>query len=154
MGQGTRLTPEQAFYESQRAIIERLDAIIALLSRESKLPVDEILMSLISVGLPAAPKTTSLVPVTTSPTILAENQSLSIMRVEITNDDVAQQIYLDCNPDVLLTNGRRLNAQQTIAYTINRGQTLYGVCTVGTVNTRVAYSQSPLSALKEGPIVV
>lgn len=149
-----RMTPEEAFNEKLREIIERLDAIIALLSRESILPVDEKLMSLVSVGLPSAPNMTTLIPVTTSPVILAENKSLSIMRVEITNDDLAQQIYLDCNPDVLLTNGRRLNAQQTIPYTINRGRTLYGVCTIGTVNTRVSYSQSPLSALKEGPIVV
>ena len=149
-----RLTPEQAFDEKLREMIDRLDIIISLLGGTLSIPADEVTPSLVSAGLPSAPKTSANVLVGTTATPLAENNSLSIMRVEVTNDDVAQQIYLDCNAGVLTSQGRRLNAQQTIAYTINKGQTLYAICLVATVNVRVAYSQSPIVALKEGPIVM
>lgn len=148
------MTPEQMYFEQQRQILERLDKIIKMLESQASSPLDLALLAMISTALPSAPNRSSLVVVGTTPMVLAENSTLSVMRVEITNDDVAQQIYVDCNPDVLLTNGRRINAQQTIPYTINKGRILYGICIIGTVNTRVAFSQSPLSALREGQIVV
>ena len=136
----------------QRSVLERLDQIILLLQSE-KSTYDELLRSLTSAQVPMSPSVTFNVTVGTTATLLVQNTSLSLMHLEITNNDFAQEVYLG-GPDVLPTAGRRLEPADTIPYNLPIGKSLYGIVRFFTISVIVSKSESPYATLKQGEIVM
>jgi len=102
-----------------------------------------------SASLPASPAVTRTVVVRTRETPLLENESRNLLPVEITNDDVAQSIWVS-SKGVMNTAGRVILPQATARYVLPKGTNLYGVCTVATVNVRVSEGHDIFGILTAG----
>jgi hypothetical protein len=141
------------YQEIEREKRKRLDRIIELLeSQEQK--NDLVLRALTSAIVDMAPRATQTITVGITPTFLVENTIQSLMRVEITNDDFGQNLYV-ANRDVIIPGGRLIGPQDTYVCNLRKGQKLYGIVLVATINAIVSYSESAYSAVSfDGSIIL
>lgn len=149
-------------YEQLATImIQRLDGIIAWLTKISGLleakevqgvsgqaagqgffnnteAIDELLRLLVAQVLPSSPSRTSETRVNSiTPTLLYSNDSTTFQRVVITNDDVAQPIWIgDRNVSLLI--GEVMIAQDQRIFVVPRGASIYAICAVATVSVRIS----------------
>lgn len=100
-------------------------------------------------ALPASPVNSRRVVISPAETLLAENQSEPLLSVEITNEDVAQWIWVSTR-GVLATAGRIILPLETVRYVIPQGHELYGLCAVATVNVSVSEGVNILANLISG----
>jgi len=87
--------------------------------------------------LPSAPALTETYRVTPSEVCIASNESIPLMRVEVTNDNVAQPCWVS-KKGVLTTSGRRIRAQETVPFVLPNGSQLYAVCAIPWISVRVS----------------
>lgn len=138
---------------NNRNMLERLDELIAILSGNNTV-FDEQLKGLVAGCVPMAPNASITIQVGTTATFLVENTVLSLMRVEITNDDFAQGLYIG-NRDLIMPGGRLIQPQDTIVYELRKGQKLYGIVAVANINVIVSYNESSYGAVTaDGPMVM
>lgn len=152
--------------QTAREILIRLDNIAALLAKISgQLAVQDgatieqfgkvrnVLDILVAQSLPASPETTEEVTVFggagISPILLAKNDSVPLLRVNITNDDPAQPLWVG-TANVLPTMGRVVIAQTTIPYNLVLGAEVWGICAVGFISVRIEKCYDVLARLEAG----
>ena len=88
--------------------------------------------------MPSAPQRTEEFTVGATQVILARNDSRPLIRVEVTNDDVAQPLWVS-QIGVLVATGRIILAQQTAAFVLPEGEQLAGICAIPSNSIRVSY---------------
>lgn len=88
--------------------------------------------------MPSAPQRTEEFTVGATQEILARNDSRPLIRVEVTNDDVAQPLWVS-QTGVLVATGRIILAQQTAAFVLPEGEELAGICVIPAISVRVSY---------------
>lgn len=97
-----------------------------------------LLMELmIAAVLPSAPSLTETYQVTSTETCIASNESIPLMRVDVTNDNVAQPCWVS-KKGVLTTSGRRIRAQDTVSFVLPQGAQLYAICAIPWISVRVS----------------
>lgn len=104
------------------------------LSETSNMLQELLLASL----MPSAPESTEEFAVGNIEVTLAENESLPLVRVEVTNDDVAQPLWVS-HEGVLVATGRIIMPQTTEAFVLPEGERLAGICVIPAVSVRVSY---------------
>lgn len=87
--------------------------------------------------VPSAPALTETYRVTSSETCIASNESIPLMRVEVTNDNIAQPCWVS-KKGVLTTSGRRIRAQETVPFVLPRGTQLFAICAIPWISVRVS----------------
>lgn len=159
-----------------RAILASLDSINTWLAKISKQletqgqqqqstyietagKIQSMLDLFAALALPCSPELTREVTINNvTPTLLYRNDSLPFRRIEITNDDPAQMIWIG-KRNVSPLIGRVLLATDTVAYVLPQGDELWAICVVATVSTRISESYDllgttqvirPLEALTQG----
>ena len=133
-----------------REIISRMDRqndllaqVLALLAEDRARLTDQfgrvrsILDIVACAGIPASPQNTRELTVTPAPRMLASNESVPLARVDITNDDPAQPLWVS-GPNVLVNTGRVILAQTTVPYILPRGTEVWGVCAIAFISVRVS----------------
>ena len=91
-----------------------------------------------ALALPASPDLTREETINAvTPTLVYKNDSLPFTRIEVTNDDPAQFIYIG-NRNVSVAIGRVQLAQTTVPYIIPQGAELWAICVVATVSVRIS----------------
>lgn len=124
------------------AILDALDRIVGLLQQQQDAPemaADYLaqnwamLRLLVANTLPAALDSTRQVPVTPVETLLVENESQVLMRVDITNLDPAQPLWVS-GQGVTITNGQVILPNQTSPFVIPIHESLFGICAVAIIN--------------------
>lgn len=138
-----------------RALIERLDAnnsFLALISQQLEVQgqkdsggyiqqagrIQSLLELLVAQIVPSSPEVTLEVTINNvTPTLLYRNDSLPFRRIEITDDDPAQMVWLG-KRNVSPLNGRVLLAQTTVPYVLPQGDEIWAICVVATVSMRIS----------------
>lgn len=106
---------------------------------------NELVALLVAASLPSAPETSIPVTVTTTETLLAANETVDLQVYWITNDSVAQPIWIGPK-GVLVTSGRRIGPTDTEAFVLPPHSALYARCVVPTVSARISKGY-PLAAI-------
>lgn len=138
-------------------IVDRLDIIIDLLGlqvgvepkyvrelRQLTSPVqiqqdtNMLMEMLLSALVPSAPESTEEFTVGVAEVRLAQNESQPMMRVEITNDNVAMPLWITGKQGVLVTTGRIILAQTTAVFVLPLGHSLWGICPIPNASIRVS----------------
>lgn len=149
-----------------RGLLTRLDNITALLTRISgQLAKDDratieqfgkvrnVLDILVAQALPGSPETTEEVTVYggagVAPTLLVKNDSVPFLRVNITDDDPAQPLWVG-TANVLPTMGRVILAQSTVTYVLPLGAEVWGICVVGFISVRIERCYELLGRVEAG----
>ena len=104
---------------------------------------------MIAASLPSAPENVQTITVGTTEVLLASNESQPLMRVDVTNLNVAQPLILS-KKGVVISTGGLILARQTQAYVLPQGSSLYGIVALGTIIVTVGYGydiQARISAL-------
>lgn len=125
-------------------------ALLELLAKRST-PVDlarqgnRLLEYLVAASLPSAPANVKTITVGTTEVLLASNESQPLMRVDITNLNVAQPVNVS-KRGVTINSGVQVVAQQTQPFVLPVGAQLYGVVALGTILVSVAdgYDMRPM----------
>jgi hypothetical protein len=91
-----------------------------------------------ALALPSSPELTREQTINAvTPTLLYRNDSLPFARIDVTNDDPAQWVYLGRrNVSVLI--GRILMPQQNVPFVIPQGEDVWAICIVATVSLRIS----------------
>lgn len=143
-----------------RRLITQNDVMIALLEQiaaqqqvltASQDKTMELVAMLVATSLNSAPRTTTGIPVATTQTLLAENQSEPLMMIEITNHSAAQALQIG-NDGVTILAGHEVAPFATVPFQLPMGQRIFGVCTAATINVSVAILYPPIqlvNAVKE-----
>lgn len=138
---------------NERLVLERLDELINILLTQQAI-FDTVLRGLVAGVVPMAPAFSQTIVVGATPTLLVENTVMSLMKVEITNDDIAVPLYVG-NRDVIVPAGRLIQPGNTIFYNLRKGQKLYGTVAVGAINVIISFSESTYQAVTEdGPLIM
>ena len=153
----------EAILTGLRQVIERLDRSNAILLQiaqgaglgvqviEGQQPllgqISEMLQYLTAAIVQSAARNNRVVPVLPTPTPLAQNESEPLLQVEITNDNLAQPIWLG-GENVLMGTGRRLQPMTSVTRTLPAGSSLWAVCNVGIVNAIVAEGFNLVAGLR------
>ncbi len=108
---------------------------------------NEALELLLSAALPSAPANVTTITVGISEILLANNESAPLMRVDVTNLNVAQPLTIS-KRGVGLNSGQLVLARQTVPYVLPMGAQLYGVVALGTivVAVSVGHQMQPIVA--------
>lgn len=106
----------------------------ALLQQDQNLLMELMLAATI----PSAPESTEEFTVGILEVELARNESLPLMRVEVTNDNVAMPLWVSAKRGVLVTTGRVILAQVTTPFVIAQGHSLWGICPLPNASIRVS----------------
>lgn len=139
--------------EMARELLKRLDNMTAWLAKisgqlaaQDKATIEQfgrvrnILDILAAQSLPGSPEVTEEVTVFggagVAPTLLVKNDSVPLLRVNITNDDPAQPLWCG-TANVLPSMGRVVIAQTTIPYVLPLGAEVWGICAVGFISVRI-----------------
>lgn len=159
-----------------RMLLERLDKLISLLEPlndsilslkpepEPEPPLSppptlgeirRLLEVLVAGSLPSSPSVTHAITVGTTQTLVVTNEAEWLLPVEITNDDLAQALFLS-GPGVIGTAGRRLLPEETVRYVMPIDTTIFGIVDVATIDVRVSEGFNIYSrmAMLEGPYSV
>lgn len=88
--------------------------------------------------MPSAPERVEEFAVGNTEVTLARNDSRPLVRVEVTNDDVAQPLWVS-KTGVLVTTGRIILAQTTAAFVLPVGEVIAGICQIPAISVRVSY---------------
>jgi len=113
--------PEQASPEIYGQVVSDWQALIAMS---------------ICACIPAAPINCQQIVVFPAETLLIRNESDSYVPVEITNEDVAQWIWVGPK-GVLTTAGRIILPLDTARYVLGKGDEIYARCAFATVDVSV-----------------
>ncbi len=137
-------------------ILDRLDTIADLLrfqmglkperliveNIQSPVQIDQdrnmLLELFLAASLPSSPGTVEEFTVTNVEVQLAINQSIPLQRVSITNDNVAQPLWVTGKKGVLVTTGRLILPQETEDFVIPDGHSLWGICAIPNISVRVS----------------
>lgn len=113
---------------------------------------NKILEVLVTASLPSAPQNVQVVTVGIVETPLASNQSQPLMRVAVTNIDVAQPLFVS-KKGLNVNSGQIILPRQTAPFVLPNGTELYGIIALATiqVSVAIAYDMQPaLEALLGG----
>lgn len=141
--------------QTARAMLERMDSIILWLAKVSdqletqgeqqsgsyivqagKIQSMQDLFT--ALALPSSPDLTREVTINAiTPTLLYRNDSLPFARIDVTNDDPAQFMYIG-KRNVNIGIGRVQLAQTTEAYIMPQGDELWAICVVATLSVRIS----------------
>ena len=152
--------------EIARELLKSLDNIAAWLAKisgqlaaQDKATIEQfgrvrdVLDILVAQSLPGSPEVTEEVTVLggagVAPTLLIKNDSVPLLRVNITNDDPAQPLWVG-TANVLPTMGRVVIAQTTIPYVLPLGAEVWGVCVVGFISVRIEKCYDLLGRIEAG----
>ena len=113
-------------------ITELLD--ITSRRRDRLLHIQNILLSTLVNSFPVYHQGMNITPVVQE---ITRNVSAKYIAVRIYNNDVAQPLWYG-KDNLTLANGEMLPWGQTMVRILAPGDVIYGMCTVGTVNIRVA----------------
>ncbi len=111
--------------------------------------LNKALELMVAASLPSAPENVQTLTVGTTEVPLASNESQPLMRVDVTNLNVAQPLIVS-KKGVVLSAGGLILARQTQAYVLPQGSSLFGVVSLGTIIVTVGYGydiQARISAL-------
>lgn len=96
-----------------------------------------LLEYLIAASLPSAPENVRPMVIGTTEAQLAENQSQPLMRVDVSNLNVAQPLRVS-KQGVSLTSNMQVLARQTVPFVLPVGSKLYGIVELGTIEITVS----------------
>ena len=105
---------------------------------------NELLEYLVAAALPSAPENARQMTVGTTEELLADNESMPLMRVDVTNLDVAQPLLVS-KRGVTVLSGIQVVARQTLPFVLPNGAQLFGIVNLGSVNITVSegYNMRP-----------
>lgn len=135
-----------------RLLLERLDELINILINQ-RAEHDLFLRGLVASAVPMAPAFSQTIIVGPTAVFLVENTVMSLMRVEITNDDIAISLYVG-NRDVTIPAGRVIQPNETVVFILAKGQSLYGIIAAGASNAIISFSESAYGSIISGPVVM
>jgi hypothetical protein len=106
---------------------------------------NKLLAYLLSAALPSSPETVRTITVGLIQTLLASNQSQPLMRVAVTNLNVAQPLLVS-KEGVNVNTGQIILARSTTDFVLPAGTELYGIVALGTIQVTVStgYDIEPL----------
>jgi hypothetical protein len=105
-----------------------------------------LLEHMVASSLPSAPQNVRSITVGTTEVLLASNESQALMRVDVHNLNVAQPLLVS-KQGVTVNNGMEILAQQTRAFVLPVGASLYGVVNLGTIQVNVSQGYDIFSVL-------
>jgi len=122
---------------------------------ERQRKTNKLLELITAADLPSAPEHVQTYNVGTAEVLLASNQSRPLMRVDVTNLNVAQPLLVS-KKGVIPSAGGMITARQTASYVLPIGAELWGIVNLGAiiVTVGIGYDIRPiLEALleAEGP---
>jgi len=112
---------------------------------------NKILELLVAASLPSAPENVQTYTVGIVEELLASNMSSPLMRVDITNLNVAQPLLVS-KKGVIPSAGGLILARQTMSYVLPIGAEIYGIVNLGTILVTVGIGwqlQPMIAALVE-----
>ena len=111
--------------------------------------LNKALELMVAASLPSAPENVQTITVGTTEILLASNESAPLMRVDVTNLNVAQPLIVS-KRGVVISAGGLILARQSRPYILPQGSSLFGVVALGTIIVTVGYGydiQARISAL-------
>ncbi len=93
---------------------------------------NRLLEYLVAASLPSSPQNARAVTVGTTEELLASNESQPLMRVDISNMNVAQPLVVN-KRGVSVNSGIQVLARQTIPFVLPPGAQIYGIVALGTI---------------------
>ena len=100
--------------------------------------VQSLLDLFTALALPSSPAITREVTVNAArPELLYQNTSLPFARIEVTNDDPAQFMYVGVR-NVSVNIGRVITAQETVPFVVPESKELWGICIIATLSCRIS----------------
>ena len=108
-----------------------------------------IIAMAVSAALPSSPVNSRRVVISPVETQLVNNDFAPLLSVEITNEDLAQWIWVSSR-GVLATAGRIILPLETIRYVVPQGHELWGICAVATVNLSISEGANVFANLISG----
>lgn len=156
-------------YNPAAMILDRLDKVVDLLQIQAGLPptthyiqdierIDTpaqlardqnyVMEMLLSALVPSAPSIVEAYQVSNVETLLASNESIPLMRVEVTNDNVAQALWV-ARRGVLPTTGRRIIPLTTVPFVLPMGTVLTGICAIPWISVRVSIGYDFFAILQD-----
>ncbi len=105
---------------------------------------NKLLEYLLAAALPSAPQQVRTITIGTTPVQLASNESQPLMRVDISNLNVAQPLNIS-KAGVTVLSGMQIQARQTVPFVLPPGAELVGVVGLGTILVTVSegYDMQP-----------
>jgi len=137
-----------------RQIVEPLIRIEVILQRilESQLVQvqqnDQYLQMLVSSAIESSPNSVVGMIIPTTATLIATNDSLPIMTINVANLDPAQPCWVGLE-SVSVINGRVIQPRDNVTIAIPLGKTLYAICDVGFIQICVSKLHNLYSQLRQ-----
>jgi len=103
---------------------------------------------LLAASMPSAPSMTEAYRVSNIETRIAINESMPLMRVEVTNDNIAQDCWISIR-GVLRTTGRLIRVRDTIPFVLPMGASMFAICNIPWISVRVSIGYDFHPLLKE-----
>lgn len=149
------LTPAQYMESLNRQLAEILisiDGTLKAILQSQQLQSEQLgnyLNLLISSGLPTSPNVTMGLTIGTTPSEMCRNDVASSVTFNIANLDPAQPLWVGLS-SVTTLNGRVIQPRDNATFVVPLGNSLFGVCDVGTIQVVVSQLISLNSTLAMG----
>lgn len=133
-------------------ILIRIEGILQRILESQLVQVqqnDQYLQMLVSSAIESSPNSVVGMVIPTTPTLIATNDSLPIMSVNVANLDPAQPCWIGLDM-VSTANGRVIQPRDNVTIAIPLGKSLYAICDVGFVQICVSKLHNLYAQLKQG----
>ena len=133
-------------------ILIRIEVILQRILESQLVQVqqnDQYLQQLVSSAIESSPNSVVGMNITTVPALVARNDSIPIMTINIANLDPAQPCWIGLDM-VTIANGRVIQPRDNLTVAIPQGKELYAVCDVGFIQICVSKLHNLYSQLRQG----
>jgi hypothetical protein len=133
-------------------ILIRIEVILQRILESQLVQVqqnDRFLQQLVSCAIESSPNIVVGMTIPTTSTLIATNDGLPIMTVNVANLDPAQPCWIGLEM-VSTINGRVIQPRDNVTIAIPLGKTLYAICDVGFIQICVSKLHNLYSQLQQG----
>ena len=133
-------------------ILIRIEVILQRILESQLIQVqqnDQYLQQLVSSAIESSPNSVVGMVIPTTATLIATNDSLPIMTVNVANLDPAQPCWVGLEM-VTTINGRVIQPRDNVTIAIPLGKSLYAVCDVGFIQICVSKLHNLYAQLQQG----
>jgi len=133
-------------------ILIRIEVVLQRILESQLIQVeqnDQYLQQLVSSAIESSPNSVVGMIIPTTATLIATNDSLPIMTVNVANLDPAQPCWVGLEM-VSTVNGRVIQPRDNVTIAIPLGKTLHAICDVGFIQICVSKLHNLYSQLKQG----
>ena len=98
----------------------------------------DVIKYMLAAALPSTPMVTEPLTVSTTAVVLYENQSEPLLRISVSNDDLAQPMWIGPQQSVSHLTGARILGTEWRDFVMPIGSKLWGVTDVGFISARIS----------------